>query len=103
CSSRDCRGLHSFPTRRSSDLSFDDLKRRGARVQRPLWASTSTKNPAYRDVLYIEELIGPNTINTIPPATADAFLDHGRVQATLRSEEHTSELQSLAYLVCRLL
>ena len=80
--------------------SFDELKRRGARVQRPLWASTSTKNPAYRDVLYIEELIGPNTINTIPPATADAFRDHGRVQATLDAglEEAEAQLSRLERL-----
>lgn len=52
---------------------------RGATPQRVLWASTSTKNPAYSDVLYVEELIGPNTVNTMPPATIDAFLDHGEV------------------------
>ena len=51
----------------------------GARKQRPLWASTSSKNPAYRDVLYVEELIGPDTVNTMPPATIDAFRDHGEV------------------------
>ena len=50
---------------------------RGARVQRPLWASTGTKNPAYSDVLYVDELIGPDTVNTVPEATLDAFLDHG--------------------------
>jgi transaldolase len=48
-------------------------------VQRPLWASTSTKNPAYRDVMYVEELIGPDTVDTMPPATIDAFKDHGVV------------------------
>jgi transaldolase len=52
-------------------------------VQRPLWASTSTKNPAYRDVMYVEQLIGPNTINTLPPATMDAFRDHGMVARTV--------------------
>ncbi len=52
-------------------------------VQRPLWASTSTKNPAYRDVLYVEELIGPNTVNTMPPATIEAFLDHGYVRRSV--------------------
>ena len=56
---------------------------RGAQTQRLLWASTSTKNPKYRDVLYIEELIGPDTVNTIPPATMDAFREHGHVQRTL--------------------
>jgi transaldolase len=60
--------------------AFADLRRRGARPQRPLWASTGTKNPAYSDVLYVEELIGPETVNTMPPATMDAFRDHGRVR-----------------------
>jgi transaldolase len=58
----------------------------GAQVQRLLWASTSTKNPKYRDVLYIEELIGPDTVNTIPPATMDAFRDHGVVKRTLDAD-----------------
>ena len=49
-------------------------------MQRPLWASTSTKNPAYRDVIYVEELIGPDTVNTMPPETVDAFQDHGEVR-----------------------
>jgi transaldolase len=59
------------------------LRERGARVQRPLWASTSTKNPAYRDVMYVEQLIGPHTVNTMPPATVDAFRDHGVVARTV--------------------
>jgi transaldolase/glucose-6-phosphate isomerase len=59
------------------------LADRGAQTQRVLWASTSTKNPAYRDVLYVEELIGPDTVNTIPPATFDAFRDHGRLRPSL--------------------
>lgn len=59
------------------------LASRGAQTQRVLWASTSTKNPAYRDVLYVEELIGPDTVDTIPPATYDAFRDHGRPRASL--------------------
>ena len=58
---------------------WEALKKEGARVQRPLWASTSTKNPAYRDVMYVEELIGPDTVDTMPPATIDAFKDHGVV------------------------
>ncbi len=62
---------------------FKGLQSQGARVQRPLWASTSTKNPAYRDVRYVEELIGPDTVNTMPPATLAAFRDHGRVRASL--------------------
>ncbi|HTO10818.1 MAG TPA: bifunctional transaldolase/phosoglucose isomerase, partial [Candidatus Binatia bacterium] len=59
------------------------LAQRGARSQRLLWASTSSKNPNYRDVVYVEELIGPDTVNTIPPATYDAFRDHGRVRPSL--------------------
>ncbi|MCL4561217.1 MAG: transaldolase [Chloroflexi bacterium] len=59
------------------------LQKQGARLQRPLWASTSTKNQAYRDVVYVEELIGPDTVNTVPPQTLDAFRDHGKVQLTL--------------------
>ena len=62
---------------------FASLRARGARAQRPLWASTSTKNPAYRDVYYVEELIGADTVNTMPPATLDAFRDHGRVRDSL--------------------
>jgi transaldolase/glucose-6-phosphate isomerase len=59
------------------------LAARGARVQRPLWASTGTKNPNYSDVKYVEELIGPDTVNTMPPQTMDAFRDHGAVADTL--------------------
>ncbi len=62
---------------------FAPLAARGARVQRPLWASTSTKNPAYSDVKYVEELIGPDTVNTLPTATLDAFRDHGRPRSAL--------------------
>ncbi len=62
---------------------FLKVKAQGARVQRPLWASTSTKNPAYRDVIYVEELIGADTVNTMPPQTIQAFLDHGVVRLSL--------------------
>ena len=62
------------------------LAARGARLQRPLWASTSTKNPAYRDVLYVEQLIGPDTVDTMPPATIDAFRDHGEVRRTVDAD-----------------
>lgn len=62
---------------------FADLRAAGARVQRCLWASTSTKNPAYRDVLYVEGLIGPQTVDTLPLDTIEAFLDHGRMERTL--------------------
>ncbi|MGH7662041.1 MAG: transaldolase [Vulcanimicrobiaceae bacterium] len=58
---------------------FAKLKAKGAKVQRPLWASTSTKNPKYNDLMYVETLVGPHTVNTIPPATFDALLDHGKV------------------------
>ena len=62
---------------------WDALVARGARVQRPLWASTSTKNPAYPDTLYVDELIGPNTVNTLPDNTLEAFEDHGTVARTI--------------------
>ena len=62
---------------------FAELRAAGARVQRCLWASTSTKNPDYRDVLYVEELIGPTTVNTMPIETIEAFLDHGQLERTL--------------------
>jgi transaldolase/glucose-6-phosphate isomerase len=62
------------------------LAGRGAETQRVLWASTGTKNPAYSDVLYVEELIGPDTVNTVPPATFDAFRDHGKPRASLEQE-----------------
>lgn len=63
--------------------AFADLRGRGARPQRVLWASTSTKDPSYRDVVYVEELVGPHTVNTIPPATLEAFRDHGVAAETL--------------------
>jgi transaldolase len=59
---------------------------KGAHRQRLLWGSTSTKNPQYRDVLYVEELIGPDTVNTMPPATLEAFRDHGQVRASLEDD-----------------
>jgi len=62
------------------------LAKQGAQTQRVLWASTSTKNPGYRDVIYVEELIGRDTVNTIPPATFDAFRDHGRVRLSLTED-----------------
>lgn len=65
---------------------FERLRQRGARVQRPLWASTSTKNPAYSDVLYVEQLIGPDTVNTLPPDTLEAFRDHGKAEQTLERD-----------------
>jgi transaldolase/glucose-6-phosphate isomerase len=65
---------------------FRKLKAKGARLQRPLWASTSTKNPAYPDTMYVDELIGDHTINTVPPQTLDAFRDHGKVQLTIEKD-----------------
>ena len=65
---------------------FKKLAANGARVQRPLWASTGTKNPAYSDIKYVQELIGPDTVNTMPPATMDAFRDHGQPSATLEAD-----------------
>jgi len=62
---------------------WERLQAKGARVQRPLWASTSTKNPEYRDVIYVEELIGPDTVDTIPLATLKAFAEHGQVRRTV--------------------
>lgn len=62
---------------------FARLRAPGARVQRPLWASTGTKNPVYRDVRYVDELIGPDTVNTMPPATIGAFRNHGQVARTI--------------------
>jgi len=65
---------------------WEKLRHHGANVQRPLWASTGTKNPVYSDVLYIESLIGPDTVNTVPPATYKAFKDHGRIAMTLEQD-----------------
>jgi transaldolase / glucose-6-phosphate isomerase len=67
-----------------SGARWDKLKAKGAKPQRLLWASTGTKNKAYSDVLYVEELIGPNTVNTVPPATLDAFRDHGTPRDSLQ-------------------
>jgi transaldolase len=72
---------------------FAELKRAGAQVQRCLWASTSTKNPEYRDVLYVEDLIGPETVNTMPIDTIKAFLDHGDLQRTIDQNVETARRQ----------
>lgn len=74
---------------------FAELAAAGAAVQRPLWASTSTKNPAYRDVIYVEELIGPNTVNTMPHATLEAYVDHGEVKggSILHDVDGAAELE----------
>ncbi len=70
---------------------WDALAAKGARLQRPLWASTSTKNPKYRDVMYVEELIGPDTVNTMPPATIEAFRDHGEIESGVTSKVGAAE------------
>ena len=66
-----------------SGEAWDHLAARGARVQRPLWASTSTKNPDYPDTLYVDQLIGPDSVNTLPDATIEAFCDHGHIARTI--------------------
>jgi transaldolase len=66
-----------------SSTRWKKLKSKGATVQRPLWGSTGTKNPAYSDVLYVDNLIGPQTVNTVPPATYAAILDHATVARTV--------------------
>ena len=78
---------------------WENLKVKGARVQRPLWASTGTKNPAYPDTIYVDNLIGPETVNTVPPATLDAFRDHGVPAVTLtrdldKSKEALAQLEA---------
>lgn len=76
---------------------FESLKHSGAHVQRPLWASTSTKNPAYRDVLYAEELIGPDTVDTMPLETIEKFSDHGQVRMSIEDNipQSHAELDAL--------
>ena len=70
---------------------WEALAARGARAQRPLWASTSTKNPAYPDTLYVDQLIGPETVNTLPDATLEAFLDHGELARTVDADPVTAQ------------
>jgi transaldolase/glucose-6-phosphate isomerase len=83
-----------------SASSFGDLAARGARVQRLLWASVGTKNPSYPDTLYVDELIGPETVSTMPPETLAAFKDHGTVRPTLLSgrEEAARQIERLGAL-----
>jgi transaldolase len=70
-----------------------ELAAKGARPQRVLWASTSTKNPAYPDTLYVDELVGPDTVNTLPPETLKAFVDHGRPSETLSRDLEGAQAQ----------
>ena len=93
-------------TRRFSGERWERLAARGAMVQRPLWASTSTKNPAYRDVIYVEQLIGPHTVNTLPPATMEAFRDHGVVTRTVdmgfeQAEADLAELEAVGISIAQ--
>ncbi len=83
-----------------SGKRWENLSAKGARAQRPLWASTATKNPLYSDTLYIDGLIGPQTVNTVPPSTLNAFLDHGAIASTLTrdGEDAMSQLEQLAEL-----
>jgi len=84
------RSAYELFTNQFSGPRWDRLAALGARVQRPLWASTSTKNPAYPDLAYVDTLIGPDTVNTMPDATVDAFLDHGTVARTVDTDpDHT--------------
>jgi transaldolase/glucose-6-phosphate isomerase len=80
-----------------SSARFVKLRARGAQMQRPLWASTGTKNPDYPDTLYVDSLIGPNTVNTMPPATLQAVLNHGQPELTLQTtcEDAEATLQGL--------
>ena len=80
------------------DARWKALAAKGAQTQRVLWASTSTKNPKYRDVIYVEELIGPDTVNTVPPATLDAFRDHGKPRQSLTEnvDQARKEMAALA-------
>ncbi len=73
------------------------LAEAGASVQRPLWASTGTKNPAYSDLLYVEILVGPHTVNTMPPATLDAFRDHGEAALTVNQDVELAVQQIQRY------
>ena len=78
-------------TQKFAGPRWEALAKQGGRVQRPLWASTSTKNPEYRDVMYVEELIGPDTVDTMPPATIEAFRDHGAVERAVDKKVAAAE------------
>ena len=76
-----------------SSARWEKLAEQGARVQRPLWASTGTKNPDYPDTLYVDTLIGPSTVNTLPPATLESFIDHGSTEPSIDKDLDRSEAQ----------
>ena len=93
--------VYRFSEKFFNDERFNNLKTKGAKIQRLLWASTSTKNPNYPDTLYIDELVGKNTVNTIPPSTMSAFKDHGKITDAIHknislAEEQMSKLSSLS-------
>ena len=90
------RAAYALFRQRLSTPRWEALAERGARAQRPLWASTSTKNPAYADTLYVDELIGPDTVNTIPDATLVAFEDHGTVARRIDADDGRDTLAALA-------
>lgn len=87
-------------TRVFDGTDFEHLRSAGAQVQRPLWASTGTKDPTYPDTKYIDELIGPRTVTTMPLATATAFLDHGRLRRTLDADASDAEATLRALAAC---
>ncbi len=76
---------------------WENLKIKGARVQRPLWASTSTKNPAYPDTIYVDNLVGPETVNTVPPATLEAFRNHGIAEVTITRDLDQAKRRSTSW------
>ena len=78
-----------------SGEDWEFLESKGATKQRPLWASTSAKNPEYRDVVYVEELVGPDTVNTMPTSTLDSFMDHGELRSRSPLEEGLIEARRL--------
>jgi transaldolase len=89
------RAAYALFRERLAEPRWQQLAERGARPQRPLWASTSTKNPAYPDTLYVDELIGPDTVNTIPDATLAAFEDHGTLARRIDVDDGTETLERL--------
>lgn len=93
------QAYHLF-NQKFSDTRFGQLKTAGARKQRPLWASTSTKNPNYSDVVYVDQLIGPDTVNTVPPKTLEAYIDHGQTESRIDwgLSEADAQLRLLAEL-----
>jgi transaldolase len=92
---------HAFEETLLHSQRFGKLKAQGAQIQRPLWASTSTKNPSYPDTLYVDELIGAHCVNTLPENTLEAALDHGKSAVTLNAanlEKARQELGDMAAL-----